>query len=206
MSATGYRPMSSLAIASAIAAVVALPAFFQVLFLPLAIVGIVTGGLAIRRIRRQEYHGMRYAMFGLFASSIILIAAPVWQYWLFQSEAPPGYTRVDYPAAARSRTLDRHVGQDICLKGYAYPGAQWVMKQFVLTVDGGTWNLKSPVVVTLNPGETWTFSLAPIAVSGTLTRRASKSEGVDCIYFLERPTVRPSRTSFGVSWRTSDGC
>jgi hypothetical protein len=80
------------------------------------------------------------------------------------------------------------------------------MKQFVLTVDGSSRDLKSPIIVTLNPGETWSWSLAPIAVSGTLVRKASKYEGFDGVYLLERPTVRRSRTSFGVSWRRSDGC
>jgi hypothetical protein len=179
-----YRPLSALAVASCIWAVVSLAALVDWSFVALPAVGMVLGVWAWQRVRRNPdtLAGRGVAIAGLVANALVLVAACITLSYIHALDIPPGCIAVNYDElqpdtnvpgeqiSARARELD---GRRVLLKGYALAGRHTDhIKQFVLMRDnrsccfGANPKLTDMVAVTLTGKQEWTYSPDMLRVAG----------------------------------------
>ena len=93
-----YRPVSSLAVCSLVLGLLSLVGIFLWIMLPVAVLTVILGGIAILSIRRWkgEYTGTGVAVAGIFFGSVTLVAGTFVQIQAFQHEVPAGYTRISF--------------------------------------------------------------------------------------------------------------
>ncbi|HEX4148200.1 MAG TPA: DUF4190 domain-containing protein [Pirellulales bacterium] len=180
-----YRPLSTLAVASCLWAVVALAALVDWSLLVLPIVGVVLGAIAWQRVRRHsdEMAGRGLAVGGMIANSIVLLGSWCTLAYVHAQEVPPGCIAVDYeqlqpnPAVPGQQVSDfaRQLnGHRVLLKGYALAGRQTEnIKQFVLMRDnlsccfGSDPKPTDMVAVTVAGARPWTYTKDLVRVAGT---------------------------------------
>ncbi len=133
---------------------------------------------------------------------MIALGTPFVEVALYRSEAPPGYARVNF-----SRDLDEHVGQPVCIKGFALFENADRCDQFALTPNGSNYRGAPIVVVQLANGDLWEWTNDGVAVSGTLEQIPPSDEIEDYPrYVLRDAIVRPSRTLYQLSARSAKDC
>ena len=146
-----YRAMSSTAIGSIIFAVLGLiGGFFFWPALGLASLGVISGWLGYRQIRRfpEEFEGLNLAIWGVVTNALVMIAGASMHTYIYVTEVPDGYTRVgfyelqpDLTQAVDSPT-QRAIeidGESVFLKGYIHPSSgSGMLKKFILVPDLGT--------------------------------------------------------------------
>ena len=145
-----YRAMSSTAIASVVFAIIA--TLFGIFFWPalgLAIVGIASGLVACRQISRfpEEFDGRQIAVTGILLNLVILIGGASMHTYIYLTEVPEGYTRVQFyelqqdedgPDRPTQKAFEID-GQQVFLKGYIHPSSgSGLLKRFILVPDLGT--------------------------------------------------------------------
>jgi len=151
-----YRAVSVLAVSSlvcgALSPLAAVWWFMGVV--PLA--GIVLGILGLRRIgRRPElFTGVEFAYGGIALSAVFWIAGWSWQYYLYRTQAPPGYLVVTYdmlhskpgqPGNKIPPEAENLVDRPVFVKGYMTPGRyQMNVKEFILCRDNGVCSFCNP--------------------------------------------------------------
>lgn len=168
-----YRAVSRAAIASVIFTVLSVPGLLETFapMLVLTFLGIASALVALRSIRRypNEYSGGQLAVFSLCASLVILIGGFAWHTYVYMTEVPEGYERVQFYKLQQDPTLpDRPTelaaeihGKQVFIKGYIHPSSGGgVLRQFILVPDlgtccfGGQPRSSDMIEVTLLGGET----------------------------------------------------
>ena len=145
-----YQSVSQAAVASLVLAVFGLTGFIFVPMVVLPIAGFIFAWLAFRAFRKfpGEYLGRPLAIAGGTLCGLTLIAAPTWHTYVYLTEVPEGYTRVDFgsflsnpgrPDEPTQAAIDLD-GQQIFIKGYIHPTSMDSLqaKRFVIVPDLGT--------------------------------------------------------------------
>ena len=145
-----YRSVSRAAIASLVLAVLGLTAFLVSWMLILPLLGVVFAVVAFSGFRRypEELLGKPLATTGLLLAGLTCVLAPTYHAYVYMTEVPEGYQRVDFgvlksplgqadvpPQAALALN-----GEKVFIKGYIHPTSMDTMqaKRFVLVPDLGT--------------------------------------------------------------------
>ncbi len=145
-----YQSVSQAAVASLVLGLFGLTSLFFALMIALPLVGIVFAFMAFRAFRRfpHEYLGRPIAYLGATLCGLLLLIAPTWHAYVYLTEVPDGYARVDFgalmsdPGKADVPTqvaIDLN-GEPIFIKGYIHPTSMDSLqaKRFVLVPDLGT--------------------------------------------------------------------
>ncbi len=93
-----YKEIGVLSILSIVAAVLSILGFFFKPFILIAVVGLVLGFLAFRKILKapEETGGVGLATLGMALSGVIGVSALVFQFWYYYHNAPPGYEVIEF--------------------------------------------------------------------------------------------------------------
>ncbi len=183
-----YRAVSRAAIASIIFAVLAVPGLLQTFapMLVLTLVGILAGVVGWRATTRfeNEFSGKSIAIAGLAINSLLLVGGVVGHVYIYMTEVPEGYERVQFyelqqdPAlpdmpTEKSIAID---GQNVFLKGYIHPSSgSGVLRQFIMVPDlgtccfGGQPRSSDMIEVTLTGGQTIKAGMTKIKLAGKFT-------------------------------------
>lgn len=145
-----YQSVSRAAIGSLVLGVLGLSAFPILLLVALPALGIVLGLIALNGFRKfpNELLGKPLALAGLVLCGLTVVLAPAYHSYVYMTEVPEGYTRVDF-ASLTSKLGEPDVppgevlaldGQPVFIKGYIHPTSMDSMlaKRFVLVPDLGT--------------------------------------------------------------------
>jgi hypothetical protein len=145
-----YQSVSQAAVASLVLAVFGFTAFIFVPLLALPIAGLVFALLAFSAFRKfpGEYLGRPMAYVGAALCGVTLLAAPAWHIYVYLTEVPEGYARVDFgsflsdpgrPDVPTQAAIDLN-GEQIFIKGYIHPTSMDSLyaKRFVIVPDLGT--------------------------------------------------------------------
>ena len=214
-----YRPVSSLAVCSLVLGLLSLVGIFLWIMLPVAVLTVVLGGIAILSIRRWqgEYTGTGVAIAGIFFGAVTLVAGTGVQVHAFKHEVPPGFTRISFikDISAKPFVSDRLgtkvnpdvealVGKKVFFKGFVFPGSQYVgLTSFLLLKDskeccfGGKPALTDKVGCIMQGGKTTNYYAGRVSVAGTF-RINPKFDGSEeeSLYILECEIVEPSHSDF----------
>ena len=203
-----YRSLHSLAVVSCGLGVLSLLAWVDWFWLFVPVLGLLTGFLAWRTIRRSPdvYTGQPLAIVGL-AGSLLLGGSGAGRLaWIWAHEVPEGYRRISYellqpapdapPGVVPATALELD-GQKVFLKGYVFPhdlrGQTEGIKEFTLVRDkgqccfGGNPKLTDKIRVRLQGNLQLTYSTRVQRLAGTFrVRPAPTTSGlVEAIYQLE---------------------
>ncbi len=180
-----YRAISRGAIWSigffALALIGLVPTFAPLLVL--AIPGMIFAAFGLRSISRypDEYSGRGLAMFGLAACSILLLGGVSQNVYIYLTEVPDGYERVQfYQLQADVKGQDQPTetalaidGKPVFLKGYIHPSSgSGMLRQFILVPDlgtccfGGQPRSSDMIEVRLPPGQTVRANLLKRKLAG----------------------------------------
>lgn len=145
-----YQSVSQSALASLVLGGLGLSAFFFAPMIALPATGLVFAYIAYAAFRKfpDEYLGRPLATVGATLCGLTLIAAPAWHTYVYMTEVPDGYERVDFgaflsdpgkPDIPTQFAID-HNGEQIFIKGYIHPTSMDSLqaKRFVLVPDLGT--------------------------------------------------------------------
>ncbi len=145
-----YKSVSRAAIASLVLGIAGLTAFPFLFLTILPIVGLVFAYIAFAAIRKfpDEVIGKPIAVAGLLCCGAICLLAPAYHTYVYMTEVPEGYIRVDFDSLKSglgqpdlppldALSLD---GKQVFIKGYIHPTSMDTMlaKRFVLVPDLGT--------------------------------------------------------------------
>ncbi len=142
-----YRSVAKTAILAIVFAIIGLLAFLFVPLIILPLVGLVFGLSSLRSIRRypEEYAGRSIALIGVVICVSTLLAAPIKHYYVYITEVPDGYSRVDFsllksPYGQQDvppETALEYDGQRVFVKGYILPSSvsSNTSKSFILVPD-----------------------------------------------------------------------
>lgn len=145
-----YQSVSRSAVAAVVLGIFGLSSFFAYPLLLLPILGIVFAVLSLLAFRRypKELLGKPLAIGGLLLCGGTAILAPSYHAFIYMTEVPEGYTRVDFMRLTSGKgQADRPTrvaidlnGEAIFLKGYIHPSSMdsVMAKRFVLVPDLGT--------------------------------------------------------------------
>ncbi len=145
-----YQSVSQSALASLALGALGLSSFFFVPMIALPVTGLVFAYIAFAAFRKfpHEYLGRPLAAVGATLCGLTLIAAPVWHTYVYMTEVPDWYERVDFnaflsdpgkPDIPTQFAID-HNGEQIFIKGYIHPTSMDSLqaKRFVIVPDLGT--------------------------------------------------------------------
>ncbi len=145
-----YQSVSQSAVASLVLALLGLTGFIFVPMLALPVAAAAFAFLAFRAFRRfpGEYLGRPMAVAGAVICGITLLIAPAWHTYVYLTEVPEGYARVDFgaflsepgkPDVPTKAALELN-GEQIFVKGYIHPTSMDSLhaKRFVIVPDLGT--------------------------------------------------------------------
>ena len=214
-----YRPVSSLAVCSLVLGLLSLVGIFLWIMLPVAVLTVILGGIAILSIRRWkgEYTGIGVAIAGIFFGSVTLVGGTYVQIQAFQHEVPAGYTRISFikDISAKEFVTDRHgdkvnpevealVGKKVFFKGFVFPTDERVgLTSFLLLKDskeccfGGKPALRDQVGCLMQGGKTTNYTAGRVSVAGTFRINPKYREGTqESLYLLECDIVEPSHSDF----------
>lgn len=207
-----YRVLSAMAVVSGVTGLLSATALLDWTLCVLPVVGIVTGAVALKKIRANpgEYTGEWFALAGSVLSMAFLVGGITWHSYVYATEVPPDHERINYdmlqpdpsrpnqivPASAQK--LD---GKKVFIKGYVYQpsgGQMTGLKQFVLVRDkgqccfGGEPKLTDMILVKLNGKLTAEFNMRVIKLAGKF--RVSPSGGMHglgpVVYQLDADYIR----------------
>lgn len=145
-----YRSVSRAAVASLVLGILGLTAFPMLFMILLPMTGVVFALLAFSAFRKfpDELLGKPLAVAGLALSASLCLLAPAYHSYVYMTEVPEGYERVDF-GALKSGLGQPDVppqaaiamdGQKVFIKGYIHPTSMDTVlaKRFVLVPDLGT--------------------------------------------------------------------
>lgn len=145
-----YQSVSRAAIASLVLGVLGLSAFSIWPLVALPLLGVVLAIIALRGFQKypEELLGKPLAVAGLILCGLTTIGAPAYHRYVYMTEVPDGYARVEFESLksklgqpdvppADALALD---GKQVFIKGYIHPTSMDTMlaKRFVLVPDLGT--------------------------------------------------------------------
>jgi len=145
-----YQSVSQAAVASLVLGFFGLASLLFAPMIAVPLVGIVFAFIAFNAFRKfpDEYLGRPVAYIGATLCGLTLLIAPTWHTYVYLTEVPEGYARVDFgalmsdPGKADVPTqfaVDLN-GEPIFIKGYIHPTSMDSLqaKRFVLVPDLGT--------------------------------------------------------------------
>lgn len=145
-----YRSVSRSAVASLVLGVLGLTAFPMLPMVVLPLIGCVFAILAFRGFMQfpDELLGRPLAIAGGILCGLTLIAAPSYHGYVYATEVPDGYTRIDFGALMSeagqpdgpTRFAMEMNGEKVFVKGYIHPTSMDTLqaKRFVIVPDLGT--------------------------------------------------------------------
>lgn len=214
-----YQPVSSLAVCSLVLGLLSLVGIFLWIMLPVAVLTVVLGGIAILSIRRWqgEFTGTGVAIAGIFFGVVTLVAGTMVQVHAFKHEVPDGFTRISFvnDISAKDFVSDRHgakvnpevaalVGKKVFFKGFVFPTDQRVgLTSFNLLKDskeccfGGNPDVKDKVGCLMQGGQTTHYYAGRVSVAGTFRINPTYSgNDTESLYLLDCEIVEPSHSDF----------
>jgi hypothetical protein len=205
-----YRSVSGVTVASAALALLSPLAFLDWWLAVVPLFGMVLGGVALRDIalRPTEVTGKGLSLAAIAISVAAFIAGLGYQTYVYATELPPGFERLNYamlqplpgdpPTAVPDSALEMS-GRDVLLKGYMYPGKQQQgITQFLLVRDqgdccfGGNPKITDRVLVTINEPKGVSFSSRLRKIAGRFVVKPTGTAVLDggVLYHLEDAHVR----------------
>lgn len=147
--ASVYQSISRSAVASVILAVLGLVSFYFSTFVILSLLGLVFAIVAVRAIGRfpDELQGKTLAKVGGAVCLLTLFASPAYHVYVYLTEVPDGYERLDFAVLKSPGENDgppgdalQYDGMQVFIKGYIHPTSMDNVsaKKFVLVPDLGT--------------------------------------------------------------------
>ena len=145
-----YQSVSQAAVASLVLGIFGLASLLFAPMIAVPFVGMIFAVLAFRAFRKfpEEYLGRPLAYIGATLCGLMLLIAPTWHAYVYLTEVPEGYARVDFgalmsdPGKADVPTefAVEINGEPIFIKGYIHPTSMDSLqaKRFVLVPDLGT--------------------------------------------------------------------
>lgn len=128
-----YKSISRLAVFALILGVFGLLGFLMWPLLVLAIIGLVCGVMAFRTIAYfpDEYTGLGISRVGAALCALTLVIAPIYHTYVYYTEVPDGYERVDFSQLKSGYGLPdmptdyarQMNGKQIFVKGYIFPNS-----------------------------------------------------------------------------------
>ena len=214
-----YRPVSSLAVCTLVLGLLSLVGIFLWIMLPVALLTMVLGGIAILSIRRWqgEYTGTGVAIAGIFCGAVTLAAGTGVQVHAFQNEVPAGFARISFikDISAKPFVSDRHgakvnpdvealAGKKVFFKGFVYPTDQHVgLTSFLLLKDskeccfGGQPAMTDKVGCRMQGKKTTNYYAGRVSVAGTFRINPNYAEDAqNALYVLDCEIVEPSHSDF----------
>jgi hypothetical protein len=178
-----YRRLSTAAVSSVVVAVLSPLALLDWSMAIVPLLGIGLGVFAWRQVRRNmdNLAGAGLAQLGLAGSTLMLAAGLGWQGFVYATEVPDGYQRIDYALLQPDPRQSGQVvppsalqldGRRVFIKGYVIPGARrHGIRQFLLVRDqgdccfGSNPTITERIQVTLADvrGMTWTGGVVKLA-------------------------------------------
>ena len=207
-----YRALSTAAVSSLVLGLLAISAILGWTLLAIPLLGLCLGIYGVRTVNRypQEYTGKRFGQIGIALSAIFLVAGVTWQSYVYATEVPEGYTRINYellqpnpeilteriPPAAPE--LD---GELIFIKGYVYPTEEQTgIRKFMLARDqgdccfGGNPKETERILVTLKDPRGFRYSPKQFKVAGKFrfqqVHAPAGMAGGDVFYHLDDAELR----------------
>ncbi|MBI2824108.1 MAG: DUF4190 domain-containing protein [Planctomycetia bacterium] len=200
-----YKALSVLAVTSGALGLLSSLAFLNWGLALIPVLGVLTGLVALRRIRLRptELTGSRVAWAGILLSILFLCGGWAYLAYAYVTELPAGYERLSYASLQPDTEVKGEIyppdvadwnGKRVFIKGYVYPGKQQSgIKQFVLCRDngdccfGGQPKLTDRILVTLKGPLALEYSTRLRHVGGTF--RFEPANAVDglggVIYHLD---------------------
>ena len=215
-----YKPIPVSAPVSAVLGVCSLVSFLPAVgivgFL-IALAGIVTAFTAWRAIRTQDGAGLWLAALGLALSLVGLVGGASYHTVAYQTELPPGHTRLDFttdiseravaPTGGISDAVKALDGEKVFLKGYMYPDPSGKVKDlsaFIFVKDsgeccfGGKPQLTDMIRVEM-AGASADFFPDLVSVAGTFGTNPDggrNPDDLDPVFTLTATQAGPARTAF----------
>lgn len=207
-----YRALSAMAVVSGVIGLLSVTALLDWTLCVLPIVGIVTGAMALKKIRSNpaEYTGELFALAGSVLSMAFLAGGVSWHSYVYATEVPPDHERINYDMLQPDPSTPNQIvppsaeqldGKKIFIKGYVYQpsgGQMTDLKQFVLVRDkgqccfGGDPKLTDMILVKLKGKLTAEFNMHVIKLAGTF--RVSPAGGLHglgpVVYQLDADYIR----------------
>ncbi len=204
-----YRSVSRTAVASLLLGVLGLTAFGTPFLTVIPLVGLAFAVLAFLAFRKfpEELMGKPLAITGAVFCTLTVIAAPAWHAYVYATEVPEGYERVNFSTLMSDKNqpdlppIDaiKLNGKQVFIKGYIHPTSMDSMtaKKFVIVPDlgtccfGGQPPLTHMVEVTLLGEEFARKSMRKQKLAGTLRVNPSlkKLEGLTGVYYQLRADI-----------------
>lgn len=145
-----YQTISRAAVVSLVLAILGLSTFLALPMIVLPLAGLIFGLVGLSAIRRypQELLGRPMALVGASLSGITLLAGSLYHSYVYATEVPEGYTRINFfslaadknqPDVPTAAAVDCN-GQQIFIKGYVHPSsmASAMEQKFIIVPDLGT--------------------------------------------------------------------
>ncbi len=210
-----YRPMPISAPVALFLGISAFSALMGLFGLLLAAVGILVSIASYLQIRASQgrLSGTTMAMIGGLLSAGFLAIGSYWMISDYQSELPPGYTRVNFPTeiAEKQFVVEKgrraihpdvkpFVDQPVFLKGYIWQSASYE-SSFILLKDngkccfGGNPAPYDMIFVRLEPGQQFSYVSGLVAVAGVLRANPNPPDG-QAVYVMEAKHVAKAKTVF----------
>jgi Protein of unknown function (DUF3299) len=145
-----YRSLSRAAMLCLVFGLFGLLAWISPMLLFLPVIGFVFGIVALRNLKRypEELVGKPITVLGLILSVAMVIGAPAWHIYVYNTEVPEGFERVSFASLqSPNPAFDFPTpeawalnGKKIFLKGYVHPTSisSNSSKMFVLVPDWST--------------------------------------------------------------------
>lgn len=215
-----YRPLSSLAVCSLVLGLLSLIGIFLWIVLPVAILAVALGVVAILSIRKWqgEYTGTRVAIAGIAVATISLGAGAFVQANAYRNEVPTGFERISFirdicskPFVSGRRGTQVNpevaglVGKKVFFKGFVYPTDQQTgLTTFLLLKDsdqccfGGKPKLTDMVGCVMTEGKTCNYLAGRVSVAGTfkINPKYTGMNELDPLYMLDCEIMERSKSDF----------
>lgn len=203
----GYKTIGALPVVSLICGILSILTFLSWGMLLVPLVGLVSGGLALRTILNspEDSGGFRLTCAGIGLSLVFSLLGCTYLVWSYYHETPFGYFPITFEdIAADPRTGEiprsaRHFaesGQKVFIEGYMFAGTHLHdIDQFVLVASDAQNQFETlvrepteSVIVRMIGGSTVSYYSRPVRVGGRL--KINEKNGSESPYLLEADVFR----------------
>jgi hypothetical protein len=214
-----YRPVPPTAPVTLVIGLVSLLALLTEFILPLTLVGVFVGFLAVRRIRRfpNEYSGLWIAQTGLALCVCLVPASMAIHTHTYMTEVPEGHRRLSFYQDISLKEFIFNQGKDsfhpdvaelgdqkVFIKGYMLVQKKTEdVKEFLLCRDsgdcclGGTPKVTDMIYIKVPEGEKpFKYHPGMVFVAGTFKLLTPNPTGTDPAYQIEPAQFGPARTYY----------
>ncbi|MFP6763764.1 MAG: DUF4190 domain-containing protein [Planctomycetaceae bacterium] len=214
-----YRQVPPTAPAAFVFGLVSLLALLTEFILPLTIIGVVIGALAVKRIRRSpnEYSGLWLAQSGLALCVVLVPSSIAVHAYTFLNEVPEGYQRLSFNQDIAKKgfifdhginrfhpDVDQLSDQKVFVKGYMLVKQQRQnIPEFVLCLDSGDCCFGGQPAVTdmirikaAADSEGFEYHPGMVFVAGTFKLLIPNPSGPHAAYQIDASHFGPAKTVY----------